>query len=147
MKNYKTLVKKEMEKYGIAALTILEPGVHFGNYGLVASNWGRWLRAKAKNVYKILRTLQNVHNMNRWENVDNHYYYVPDTHKVLEFNGNTFIKLHNGQIFDVTNQYWFLMSESRLLIKELKKGYNYSDPVNFFDDYESVLGYRGSMAE
>ena len=147
MKNYKELVKREMAKYDIAAVTVLEPGVHFGNHGLLASNWGRWLRAKAKNVYKILRTLQNSHNMNKWENVDGHYYYVPSTHKVLEFDGTVFIKLCNGQVFDVTNQYWFHVKESILLLKELRKGYNYSDPVNFFDDHELQLGYRGSMAE
>lgn len=147
MKNYKELVKREMAKYDIAAVTVLEPGVHFGNYGLVASNWGRWLRAKAKYVYKILRTLQNSHYSKRWENIDGHYYYVPDNHKVLEFNGNIFIKLCNSQIFDVTNQYWFHIRESKLLLEELEKGYDYSDPVNFFDDHESILGYRGSMAE
>lgn len=147
-KNYKELVKREMTKYNIAAVTILEPGVHFGNYGLVASNWGRWLRAKAKNVYKTLRTLQNYHNMNKWESVDGHYYYIPaGNHKVLNYNGNTFIKLCNGQIFDVNNFYWFTLKESRLLIKELERGYIYTDATNFFDDHYSELGYRGSMQE
>ena len=148
MKNYRTLIRREMTKYGIGALTILEPGLHFGNYGLLASNWGRWLRAQPKRIYKILRTLQNVHNMNRWENVDGHYYYIPSSnHKVLNYNGTTFIKLHNGQVFDVTNQYWFTLKESVLLVKELEKGYDYSDPVDFFDDHEAQLGYRGSMQE
>ncbi len=146
-RNYKELVRREMAKYNIGAVTILEPNLWVGEYGLVVSHWGDWFRTSPKYVYKTLRTLQNSHNMNKWENVDGHYYYVPSNHKVLEFNGTIFIKLHNGQIFDVTNQYWFHVKESRILIKELEKGYDYSDPVDFFDDHESVLGYRGSMLE
>ena len=148
MKNYKTLVRREMAKYNIGAVTILEPNLWVGNYGLVVSHYGDWFRTSPKYVYRILRTLQNVHNCDKWENIDNHYYYMPSrNHKVIEHDRTTFIRLYNGQVFDVTNQYWFTVNESKLLLKELEKGYNYNDPVDFFDDHESVLGYRGSMAE
>lgn len=147
MKNYKTLVRREMKKYNIGAVTVLEPNLWVGNYGLVVSHFGDWFRTSPKYVYKTLRTLQNSHNCDKWENIDGHYYYVPSTHRVMEFNSNIFIKLHNGQVFDVTNQYWFTLKESRLLVKELNNGYGYSDPVDFFDDHYSELGYRGSMQE
>lgn len=147
MKNYKTLVRREMKKYNIAAITVLEPDLWVGEYGLIVSYYGDWFRTSPKYVYKTLRTLQNSHNANKWENIDGHYYYVPSNHRVLNYNNNIFIKLANGQVFDVTNQYWFHVKESKLLIEELEKGYNYNDPVDFFDDHESVLGYRGSMQE
>lgn len=147
MKNYKTLVREEMKKYNIGAVTVLEPNLWVGNYGLVVSHWGDWFRTSPKYVYKVLRTLQNSHLSKRWENVDGHYYYVPSAHKVLNYDGYVFIKLHNGQVFDVNNQFWFTLKESKLLLKELKRGYSYSDATNFFDDHYSELGYRGSMQE
>ena len=134
-RNYKELVKREMVKYDIAAVTILEPNLWVGEYGLTASSYGDWLRAQPKYIYKILRTLQNVHNMPKWENIDGHYYYVPSNHKVLEYNGTTFIKLYNGQMFDVTNQHWFDLHNSIILGRELKMGYNYYDPQYFYTDY------------
>lgn len=147
MKNHKTLVRREMRKYNIGAVTVLEPNLWVGNYGLVVSHWGDWFRTSPKYVYKTLRTLQNSHNMNKWENIDGHYYYVPSNHKVLNYDGYIFIKLCNGQVFDVNNQFWFTLKESKLLLKELESGYSYSDSTNFFDDHYEQLGYRGSMQE
>lgn len=146
-RNYKELVKREMVKYDIAAVTILEPGLWVGEYGLVASNFGKWQEAHPKYIYQILRTLQNIHNMPKWENIDGHYYYVPSNHKVINHNDTIFIKLHNGQIFDVTNQHWFNIEDSITLGKELKKGYDYYDPQWFYTDFYDKTGGVGFWEE
>ena len=47
-----------------------------------------------------------------------------------------FIKMSNGQLFDIENQYWFTVSDSKILNEWLEDGYHYWDPQSFFQDLD-----------
>lgn len=44
------------------------------------------------------------------------------------------IIMSNGQVFDVCNQHYFSIADSKVLLKEIKKGYDYYDPQYFYTD-------------
>ena len=47
-----------------------------------------------------------------------------------------FIKMSNGQLFDIDNRYWFTVSDSKILNEWLEDGYHYWDPQSFFQDLD-----------
>lgn len=46
----------------------------------------------------------------------------------------TLITIENGQLFDADNMYWFNMKDSKELSDDLRRGYNYYDPEDYFRD-------------
>lgn len=44
------------------------------------------------------------------------------------------IKMENGQLYDCENLYWFTVKDSKELLSDLERGYNYFDPQEFFRD-------------
>lgn len=44
------------------------------------------------------------------------------------------IKMENNQLYDCKNLYWFNVKDSKELLSDLQRGYNYFDPQEFFRD-------------
>lgn len=44
------------------------------------------------------------------------------------------IVMENSQLFDCENLYWFTVKDSKELLSDLERGYNYFDPQEFFRD-------------
>ena len=140
------------KEWKIKHISIISTKKWIGDYGWVANNldyfnyYNADLRfdADPKYIYKTLRNLYNVHNINKWKSYEDEdglhwYYYFPEgilnTIKYGENDRDELIVLQGGQVFDVGNVYWFKYKDSHRLTKEIKRGYQYIEPQYFFSDF------------
>lgn len=140
-------------KWKIKNISIISTTKWVGDYGWVANNLDNFnyynadLRfdADPKYIWKTLRNLYNIHNTKKWkvyEDEDglNWYYYFPEgivnTIKYGSGYRDELIVLQGGQVFDVGNVYWFTYKDSHKLTREIKRGYQYVEPQDFFNDFD-----------
>lgn len=152
---YFTKVLKEAKKYNIADITVLDCDKWIGDYGRIAtdlhvSNFIHLdynIDTKVKYVYNILRKLKDNKEDKRffWVKIATtnnselyHLFYIPEDYKVINYGQDgTIIKMRNGQLFDIDNNYYFSKHNSTILRKIIKNGYDYWSPNTFNYDIMS----------
>ena len=141
-------VLKLCKDWKIQHMTILRPHRLIGEYGRVTYNTIKvgdvktYFEYNPKKIHKALRELYNIHNENKFYWVETsdglwHLYYIPDGYSTYHYGENDsdeLIIMSNGQVFDIGNQHYFSIQDSRVLLKEIKKGYDYYDPQYFYTD-------------
>lgn len=160
---YFHLLKNEAKKYNISNITVLDCDVWVGDYGKVATDLEITnnilldynINTKTKYIWNILRKLQNKHFLKyfKWvkiDTVDNselyHLFYVPQGYKEIKYGeaeDEIIIVMKNGQCFDVHNSHYYNKKDSSKLRKEIKKGYDYSTPNNFYWDLWLLINVKG----
>ena len=64
------------------------------------------------------------------------YVYPKECNLLIDRKQNSYlVLLENKQIFDLINSYWYSVSDSYLLRKELTRGYWYDNPQEFYYDF------------
>lgn len=151
---YDKVQKKVLElckKWKIKHITVLKPYTLIGEYGTVLYNGFTLDGSKVffehnpKKVYKILRELYNVHkaeNKFYWAETSDglwHLYYMPTGHSTYHYgegDSDELIIMSNGQVFDVGNEHYFSIKDSRKLLHEIKRGYDYYFPNCFYSRFK-----------
>ena len=144
-------VLKLCKEWRIKHITILKPYTLIGEYGTVLYNGFTYNDSKVffehnpKKVLKVLRELYNVHKAESkfyWVETSDglwHLYYIPDgysTYHYGERDDEELVIMSNGQVYDVGNEHYFSIKDSRRLLHEIKKGYNYYFPNCFYSRFK-----------
>ena len=140
---YSDSQKKVLElckKWRIKHITVLKPYTIIGEYGTVLYNGTTLDNSKSyfehhpKKIYKILRELYNIHaaeNKFHWVETHDglwHLYYIPNGHSIYHYgerDDEELVIMSNGQVYDIGNEHYFSIKDSKKLLREIKKGYNY----------------------
>lgn len=151
---YTDAQKKVLElckKWRIKHITILKPHTIIGEYGTVLYNGftldgsKTFFEHNPKKVLKVLRELYNVHkaeNKFYWAETSDglwHLYYMPTGHSTYHYgegDSDELIIMSNGQVFDVGNEHYFSIKDSRKLLHEIKRGYDYYFPNCFYSRFK-----------
>ena len=151
---YDKAQKKVLElckKWKIRHITILKPYTLIGEYGTVLYNGFTYNGNKTffehnpKKVLKVLRELYNIHkaeNKFYWAETSDglwHLYYMPTGHSTYHYgegDSDELIIMSNGQVFDVGNEHYFSIKDSRKLLHEIKRGYDYYFPNCFYSRFK-----------
>jgi len=151
---YTDAQKKVLElckKWRIKHITILKPHTIIGEYGTVLYNGftldgsKTFFEHNPKKVYKILRELYNIHQAESkfyWVETSDglwHLYYMPQGYSTYHYGENDtdeLIIMSNGQVFDVGNEHYFSIKDSRKLLHEIKRGYDYYFPNCFYSRFK-----------
>lgn len=144
-------VLKLCKEWKIKHITILKPYTLIGEYGTVLYNGFTYNDSKVffehnpKKVYKILRELYNIHQAESkfyWAETSDglwHLYYMPQGFSTYHYGENDtddLIIMSNGQVFDVGNEHYFSIKDSKKLLHEIKRGYNYYFPNCFYSRFK-----------
>lgn len=144
-------VLKLCKEWKIKHITVLKPYTLIGEYGTVLYNGFTLDGSKVffehnpKKVYKILRELYNIHqaeNKFYWAETSDglwHLYYMPQGYSTYHYGENDtdeLIIMSNGQVFDVGNEHYFSIKDSRKLLHEIKRGYDYYFPNCFYSRFK-----------
>lgn len=144
-------VLKLCKEWKIKHITILKPYTLIGEYGTVLYNGFTYNDSKVffehnpKKVLKVLRELYNVHKAESkfyWaETFDGlwHLYYIPDgysTYHYGERDDEELVIMSNGQVYDISNEHYFSIKDSKKLLHEIKRGYNYYFPNCFYSRFK-----------
>lgn len=146
--------KKVLElckKWRIKHITILKPYTIIGEYGTVLYNGTTldnsrvFFEHNPKKVLIVLRELYNVHKAESkfyWVETSDglwHLYYIPDgysTYHYGERDDEELVIMSNGQVYDIGNEHYFSIKDSRKLLHEIKKGYDYYFPNCFYSRFK-----------
>lgn len=146
-------VLKLCKEWKIKHITILKPYTLIGEYGTVLYNGftlddsKTYFEYNPKKILKVLRELYNIHkaeNKFYWsETTDGlwHLYYMPTGHSTYHYgegDNDELIKMSNGQVFDVGNEHYFSIRDSKKLLHEIKKGYTYYFPNCFYSRFKPI---------
>lgn len=144
-------VLKLCKEWKIKHITILKPYTLIGEYGTVLYNGFTYNDSKVffehnpKKVLKVLRELYNVHkaeNKFYWAETSDglwHLYYIPDgysTYHYGERDDEELVIMSNGQVYDIGNEHYFSIKDSKKLLHEIKRGYNYYFPNCFYSRFK-----------
>lgn len=144
-------VLKLCKEWKIKHITILKPYTLIGEYGTVLYNGFTYNDSKVffehnpKKVLKVLRELYNVHKVESkfyWAETSDglwHLYYIPDgysTYHYGERDDEELVIMSNGQVYDIGNEHYFSIKDSRKLLHEIKKGYDYYFPNCFYSRFK-----------
>ena len=146
-------VLKLCKDWKIKHITILKPYTLIGEYGTVLyngftlDNSKTYFEYNPKKILKVLRELYNIHkaeNKFYWsETTDGlwHLYYMPTGHSTYHYgegDNDELIIMSNGQVFDVGNEHYFSIKDSKKLLHEVKKGYTYYFPNCFYSRFKPI---------
>lgn len=146
-------VLKLCKDWKIKHITILKPYTLIGEYGTVLyngftlDNSKTYFEYNPKKILKVLRELYNIHkaeNKFYWsETTDGlwHLYYMPTGHSTYHYgegDNDELIIMSNGQVFDVGNEHYFSIKDSKKLLHEIKKGYTYYFPNCFYNRFKPI---------
>lgn len=146
-------VLKLCKDWKIKHITILKPYTLIGEYGTVLyngftlDNSKTYFEYNPKKILKVLRELYNTHkaeNKFYWsETTDGlwHLYYMPTGHSTYHYgegDNDKLIIMSNGQVFDVGNEHYFSIKDSKKLLHEIKKGYTYYFPNCFYSRFKPI---------
>ena len=144
---------KLCKEWKIKHITVLKPYTLIGEYGTVLYNGFTLDGSKVffehnpKKVYKILRELYNIHQAESkfyWAETSDglwHLYYMPQGYSIYHYgerDDEELIIMSNGQVYDVANEHYFSIKDSRKLLHEIKRGYTYYDPNCFYSRFKEV---------
>ena len=146
--------KQEMEKFlkdimhmhGCEDLCIIDGNKWHGNYGHCASvdYKGNLEINKFETLRSVYKVAHRIFMNNKVKQDDRIYvgYSKSDYYSLILFNNahqsaydDSLYILANGQIYDAYNKFWYDIHASKVLKKMLKKGYDYYDPNNFYEDW------------
>ena len=166
LKVFRKLVK-ETKKMNICDITVLKCDEWIGEYGLVARDINIMkeyqmhysLHENVRYIYNVIRGLHNSHKRSRYlfvpiETVDDseayHLFYIPENFRIIKYGPNDneiLINMANGQYFDIGYSHYYSKKDSRILRKEMKKGYVYECPSYFYKDFFTDDEYYDSSDE
>ena len=110
--------------------------------GVLTDSWnnryGRRDRDKLLAIESILRNkpeYQTYYVIN-WSNNNEvkKIYFTHAESEIITYSTYDFIKLPNGQFYDIENQYWFDIESSKELDKWMAQGLDYVGPVDFLQE-------------
>ena len=151
---YTDAQKKVLElckKWRIKHITILKPHTIIGEYGTVLYNGftldgsKTFFEHNPKKVLKVLRELYNVHKAESkfyWAETSDglwHLYYIPDGYSIYHYgerDDEELVIMSNGQVYDIGNEHYFSIKDSRKLLHEIKRGYDYYFPNCFYSRFK-----------
>lgn len=123
---------------------------HVGNYGYLGSLkptsfgdvWGNKYSRKWRHIILVLEDiLRNAHNFKCYYEVDwydghkiKSIFITPVESEFVSHSTYDFIKLQNGQYYDIDNRYWFDLEASKELQKYVDNNWDYYNPVNFLEE-------------
>lgn len=138
---------------------------YFGKYGVLVEYWYdgsiHWYekpRKVAKLISEYLNTAEAIINTHTYQDDDGYdcsysvCYFFDKSYRVVkeetydndgELDSNKLIMLSNGQLYDITDHYWFSMTDSKKLKKAIKSGYFYDNSYawerDMYDIHEAIL--------
>lgn len=151
---YSDSKKKVLElckKWKIRHITVLKPYTLIGEYGTVLYNGFTYSDNKTffehnpKKVLKVLRELYNIHQAESkfyWAETSDglwHLYYMPQGYSIYHYgesDDEELIIMSNGQVYDVANEHYFSIRDSKKLLHEIKRGYDYYFPNCFYSRFK-----------
>lgn len=160
--NYEAAVVSWMKENGLDEIIFVASNSkkYFGKYGTLVEYWYDSTIHWYEKPRKVARLIADYFNQNEaivnthvYEDDDgydcsyNVLYFFDKPYKVLKeeiydndgnTNSNKLIMLANGQLYDITDHYWFSMSSSKELKQAIKNGYDYKNSdIWDYDSYES----------